>query len=289
MTLNHVRTSYFPFYFNPFTEEMIKLATVTIRSFLSYLLYHDVCPEYKESIDEARKSCDVATGELWKNQQLTAEGTDDFNKACSILFGGLEHELYIEDNKWKNPKDDTVHMTKKIAQKVVRFGLGVAGTDDIASTFHHKAITDTLTAKKLQDIHGFEVTGVRFLEDKARQFYQDQAPDLHPVGILFGRTYYDPAEPEYDLSPTEREEWVKNGLPVQDFIFFLEERLLEHCYPGMRIIASIWELNCGFHYFEEVIRAYCSIYTPLANELMMGWKKPRALATNKEQDDSDAE
>ncbi|KAL4919790.1 Argonaute complex, subunit Arb1 [Aspergillus aurantiobrunneus] len=282
-------TSYFPFFFNPYTEDMIKLATVTIRSFLSYLLYHDVCPEYTKNIDEARKSCDIATKELWKNQQLTASGPGDFNTACSILFGGVEHDLYVKNNQWKNPRDDTVRMTKDIAQKVVRFGLGVAGSDELASSFQGKVKEGTLKATKLEDIHGFEVTEVRFLDRSAQELYQNQAPDLHPVGILFGRVYYDPGEPDYDLSPEEREEWAKKDHLLQELTFFVEENLLKHCYPRMKIITTIWELDCGFHYFEEIMRAYSSIYTPLANELMIGWKKPRDLTTKGENKESDAE
>ncbi|KAL4982779.1 Argonaute complex, subunit Arb1 [Aspergillus falconensis] len=277
-------TSYFPFYFNPYNEDMIKLATVTIRSFLSYLLYHDVCPEYKENIDEARKSCDIATKELWKSQQLTANGPGDFNTACSILFGGLEHDLYVENNLWKNPKDDKVQMTKAMAQKVLRFGLTVAGSDELASSFHQKFSSDALTVSKIKDIHGFEVTEMRFLDDEGRKFYQDRGPDLNPVGILFGRSYCDPSEPEYDLSPEEREEWNINGRPMRELMFFLEESLLEHCYPGMKIITTIWEMDCGLHYFEEIIKAYSSIYTPLCNELMLGWKRPRNLTANDEEE-----
>lgn len=266
---------------------MINLGTVTIRSFLSYLLYHDVCPEYKFNIGEATKSCDLATKELWQNQQLTAKGPGNFNTACTTIFGGLEHDIYVEENKWVNPKDDTVHMDKRVAQKVLRLALAVAGTNQLVALFHKKANAGTLKATKLDDIHGFEVTVVRFLDEEERKFYEDQAPDLYPVGILFGRAYYDPGQPDYDLSPEEREEWTKDGRPAQDLLFFVEESLLEHCYPGMKIIATVWELNCGIHYFEDIIKAYCSIYTPLVNELMIGWKKPRDL-TIKDDDESDA-
>lgn len=268
---------------------MIKLATVTIRSFLSYLLYHDVCPEYNENINEARKSCDIATKELWKNQQLTANGPGNFNTACSMLFGGFEHDLYVENNQWENPKDDKVQLTKAMAQKILRIGLTVAGSDELASSFHQKFSTGTLTVSKLEDIHGFEVTEVRFLDDEGRRFYQDKGPDLIPVGILLGRAYYDPSEPEYDLSPEEREEWMKGGRQMPELMFFLEEGLLEHCYPGMKIITTIWETNCGLHYFEEIKRAYSSIYTPLCNDHMLGWKRPRDLTANNEDKESAVE
>ncbi|KAL2821691.1 Argonaute complex, subunit Arb1 [Aspergillus granulosus] len=285
-------TSYFPFYFNPENEAMINLATVTIRSFLSYLLYHDVCPEHKENIHEARKSCDIATKELWKNQQLTANGPGDFNIACSTLFGGLEHEVYAENNEWKNPEDDKIQMTKDIAEKVIRFGLAVAGSDEIASSFHQMDSQGSLEATILEDLDGFEVTGVRLLSERDHEFYLTNAPDLNPVGRLYGRTYYDPDMSKRDLSPDEQEQWAVGDRPVQEFTFFLEESLLKHCYPGMKIIAPIWELSCGFHYFEDITRAYCSIYMSLPNDLMIGWKKPRDLAAkgkNQEAWDEEAE
>jgi hypothetical protein len=99
---------------------------------------------------------------------------------------------------------------------------------------------------------------------------------------LLGRAYYDPSEPEYDLSPEEREEWMKKRRQMPELMLFLEEGLLEHCYPGMKIITTIWEMNCGLHYFEEIKRAYSSIYTPLCNDLMLGWKRPRDLTANNE-------
>ncbi|KAL5341636.1 Argonaute complex, subunit Arb1 [Aspergillus crustosus] len=277
-------TSRFPFYYNPYNEEMIKLATVTIRSFLSYLLYHDVCPEYKDNIDEARKTCDLVGKELWKNQQLMASGPGDFNIACSTLFGGFNHDLYVENNQWKNTKADRVQMTKDIAQKVVRFGLAAAGSDDLILSYLETVKNGASKVKKLEDIHGFEVSGLQFLTSSQREIYQTEAPDLNPVGILYGTTYLDPGESDYDLSPTEREEWAKRGRHTTELRFFLEENLLELCYLGMKIISPIWELSCGFHYFEDTVKVYSSIYSPLANELMIGWKKPRAFSVKSEED-----
>ncbi|KAL4931581.1 uncharacterized protein BDV17DRAFT_240034 [Aspergillus undulatus] len=282
-------TSYFPFYFMPYNEDVIKLATVTIKSFLSYLLYHDVCPEHIESIYKARKSCDIATEQLWKNQKLMASPSSDFNVACSTLFGGFDHDLYVENNQWKNPKEDKLQMSKGIAQKVSRFGLAVAGSSELVNSFLEMSKRGTLKATKLEGLHGFEVTEVCFLDAGQRECYSAQAPDLHPVGILCGTAYWDPGEPEYDLPAEEREEWDRKRRAKQPLTFLFEESLLELCYPGMKIIATVWEVNCGFHYFEEVTRAYCSIYTPLANELMLGWKKPRDLtavdADGKENDE----
>lgn len=269
---------------------MVKLATVTIRSFLSYLLYHDVCPEYKDNIDQARNSCDIATKELWENQQLMASGPGDFNKACTTLFGGLEYDNYAEDTTWRNLKHDGVYMTKDIARKVMKFGLAIAGSEHSVSTFIH--LDDgKLKATRLEDIDGFEVTKVCLLDEASRKVYQDHALDLHPVGVMHAKAYCDPAMPAYDLSSEERDQWAKEGRPMEGkgLVFYLEENLLEHCYPGLKIISPVWEVTSEFHYFEDVQKAYSSIYTVLPNDMMIRWKKPRSLTASEKDQGSDEE
>ncbi|OJZ83958.1 hypothetical protein ASPFODRAFT_209672 [Aspergillus luchuensis CBS 106.47] len=267
-------TSFFPYYFNPETEDMIKLATVTIRNFLSYLLYHDVCPEYNDNIDQARNSCDIATRELWNNHQLMAKGPGDFNSCCSLLFGGELHDTYVEDNQWKNSKDDAPRLTTETARKIVKFALAGAGENRHALRFQELTENDTLCAVRIEDIDGFEITAVHPPGEDVREFYQTHAPDLVPVGKLLARAYRDPGMPDFDLSP---EEQVAQQ-PEKNFEFFMEDNILQYCYPGMKVITPVWELNCGFHYFEDAYRTYGSNYTPLVNDLMLGWKEPRDLA-----------
>ena len=67
-------------------------------------------------------------------------------------------------------------------------------------------------------------------------------------------------------------------MQVEDLEFFLEEDLLQFCYPGMKLITSVWKLNCGLHFFDEVLMVYGSNYTVLANDLMLGWKKPQDIS-----------
>ncbi|GAQ44376.1 hypothetical protein AtubIFM55763_011394 [Aspergillus tubingensis] len=267
-------TSFFPYYFNPETEDMIKLATVTIRNFLSYLLYHDVCPEYNDNIDQARNSCDIATRELWNNHQLMAKSPGDFNSCCSLLFGGELHDTYVEDNQWKNSKDDAPRLTTETARKIVKFALAGAGENRHALRFQELTENDTLCAVRIEDIDGFEITAVHPPGEDVREFYQTHAPDLVPVGKLLARAYRDPGMPDFDLSP---EEQVAQQ-PEKNFEFFMEDNILQYCYPGMKVITPVWELNCGFHYFEDAYRTYGSNYTPLVNDLMLGWKEPRDLA-----------
>lgn len=271
-------TSFFPFYFNPESEDEVKLSTVTIRNFLSYLLHHEVCPEYRENIDQARASCQIAEKELWKNQQLTARGPGHFNAACSQLFGGHFFDNSAEGDQWKNPKDDTVRMTDDVARKAVKFAIAAVGSDSQATCFQALANIDQLRAMQVEDIDGFEITAVIQPDNDALVFYKLHAPDLEPVGKIVAKAFRDPGKPPVDLSPQELQEQERGGESSQrEFEFFLEESLLQLCYPGMKVITSVWEMNCGFHYFDEVFKTYCSIYTVLCNDLMLGWKRPREL------------
>ncbi|OXV06483.1 hypothetical protein Egran_05749 [Elaphomyces granulatus] len=270
-------TSYFPEYFNPDTEDMVRLAPVTIKNFLNYLLYHDVCPEYKENINAARISCDIAAKELLKNQQFIATGPGDFNKACSTLFGGYFYDLHVEDYI-EDGKDPSVQMPNNVARKVVRFAIAGAGSDEQATRFLSFVNNHELNAAKIEDIDGFEITNIVLPDDELREFYRSEAADLNIVGKLYGKSYRDPAKPEIDMSPAERKEWEDGGAPSYEFEFLLEESLLRLCYPGMKVITSVWELNCGLYFFDEVFNAYCSIYTALANDIMLGWKNPRTIS-----------
>jgi Argonaute siRNA chaperone (ARC) complex subunit Arb1 len=257
---------------------MVLLATATIKNFLNYLLYHDVCPEYKENINAARISCDIAAKELWKNQQFIATGPGDFNKACSTLFGGYFDDLHIEDDRCEDGKEPSVQMANNVARKVVRFAIAGAGSDEQATRFLSFVMNNNeLNAAKIEDIDGFEITDIVLPDDELREFYRTEAADLNVVGKLFGKSYRDPAKPEVDMSPSERKEWDDGETPSYEFEFFLEESLLQLCYPGMKILTSVWELNCGLYFFDEVFTTYCSIYTVLPNDVMLGWKNPRTI------------
>lgn len=269
------RTSFFPCYFNPESEDMVKLATVTIRNFLSYLMYHEVCTEYTENIDEARRSCDIAGRDLWQNQQFIAKAPGNFNMGSSTLFGGSYYDMYVEDDKWANPKDkDTVRMTNQVARRVVMFAIAGAGTDLQARRFKDLTDENNVYGIRVENIDGFEVTAVVPPIKETLGFYQRHANEFQPVGRLMGKAFRDPGKPPVDLSPEEKLEWDQGVDHMSEFEFFVELDLLQFCYPGMKLITSVWELNCGLHFFDEVLMVYGTNYTVLANDLMLGWKKP---------------
>lgn len=265
-------------YFNPENEEGIKLATVTIRNFFTYLLYHDVCPEYKEDLEEARKTCDLAQSELLKNLQLVRQAPGMFNQSCSMLFGGTYYETAGEANKWAPSVDQNgAPVNLNDAREILNFGIASMGTEDQAKRFQQLLNTGRVEAKKVYDIDGFQVLNVTRPSNEVKTFYRLANADVAIVGKITARSYLDPAKPDLDLSPEERKAWDSGNAPSYEFDFLVDLPLLDLFYPGLKVVTPVWELSCGLHYFDDVISVYPSFHTVIANDLMLNWKTPKSL------------
>lgn len=262
-------------YFNPEDENGIKLATGTIRNFFTYLLYRDVCPEYEENLLEARKTCDLATVELSKNLQFVREALGNFNECCSIVFGNKPSEAAVETTGWHHPVSLDAGMTSEL--KAIMAGIFYAGTTDQAIQLEDMVHEDKIETRKILDIDGFEVLEVTPPPTSAAQWSYFGLSAIDPVGKITARSYRDPAKPDLDLSPAERQEWDRGKTPEYNFEFLIEESLLWLCYPGLKVLATVWEVNCGLHYFTDVISVSPTFYTVIANDLMLEWKWPKDL------------
>lgn len=268
-------------YFNPENEEDIKLATVTIRNFFTYLLYHDVCPEYKENLEEARRTCDLATAELWKNLQLVRQSPGRFNQCCSMLFGGTYYELSGKEDNWgRHNSVGALCTTLDNVRDIVKFGIASMGSQEQAKRFQQLVHAGKVEAKEVHDIDGFEVLTISPPNKDAKTFYRVFASNVDPVGKITARSFRDPAKPDLDLSPEERKGWDAGNAPSYEFEFLVNLPLLELFYPGLKVLTPVWELNCGMHYFDDVVSVYPSFHTVIANDLMLNWKTPRDLTGN---------
>ncbi|KAJ5370907.1 uncharacterized protein N7496_006999 [Penicillium cataractarum] len=275
-------SSYYANHYNPDSQESINIATSTIRNLLTYLLYHEVCPEYKDNILKARRICDIASVELWKNVQLVQDGPGKFNESCSMLFGGRYHGSGQDTNCWIPAQCcSDGNLTPDAARKVVKFAIAGTASHEQACRFQALVTKGNLSAKQILDIDGFEVTSINQPDDDIRDFHHEFAPDLPVVGKIKAKSFRNPAKPDIDMTPAERKSWQEGKAPKYDFEFFLEEELLQNCYPGLRITSDIWEINCGVYYFDEIISAYPSFHKVLANDLMMRWKTPREIVEEK--------
>ncbi|KAJ5527163.1 hypothetical protein N7513_011322 [Penicillium frequentans] len=268
--------TYYLRYFNPEGIEDIELATSTIRNFLTFLLFHDVCPEYKDDVLQARKICTIANMELWKNLQLIRKGPGGFNKACSVLFAG--HSLDEKNEKpsiWDEIDDPS--MTTEKAQEIIKYCIAGAGSHDVASSFMQHVATKNVLVESVEDIDGFEVLCVSEPGDDVLAFYQEFAAHLTPVGTVKAKSFRDPGKPQTDLSPEERWDWDHGKAPSYEFVFFIERDHLKLFYPGLRVVAPVWKMNCGAYYFDQVYSTFPSFNAIIANDMMLGWKKPRDL------------
>ncbi|WEW60917.1 hypothetical protein PRK78_006405 [Emydomyces testavorans] len=259
------------------TEQDVDLVTSTVKNFFNYILYHDVCPEYKENITAARTICDKAKDQLWKIQQANATAPGDFNMACSTLFGGSYFGAYTGDQEWSKDME-SAGMSETTARKVVRFGLAGAGTHEQAVRFCTLANENKLTAKLVHE-DGFEILAITPASPEIKDFYHTHAPDLKPLGKLRARAWRNPELPGADLPRGESPKYVtqdRAGNPAE-YEFFVEDKFLQFYFVGMKIDAHVRELNCGVHYFDTVLAMYCAFHTVLPNESMIGWKEPRDI------------
>ena len=264
-----------PLYFALDTEKLATSSVNIVKNFLNYILHHDVCPEYKDNINAARVVCDMASKELWNTRQAVSWGTGNFNSACAQLFGGFGEGLDEEDLVSSKVNEQLKGMTDNAARKVVKLALAGAGTYEQAVRFRDLANKNELVATQLEQ-KGFEVTAVIPVDNGLRDFYHHQAPDLEPVGKIRAKLWHDPSLAKEDLPPQADKEIVSYKPPVE-YEFFLEETLLKFYFVGMKVDATIWELNCGAYYFDHILSTSCSFYTVLENDKMFGWKKPRDL------------
>lgn len=214
--------------------------------------------------------------ELWKNLQLIRKGPGDFNKACSVLFAG---HFFANKNEKPSIWDDTddTSMTPEKAQEIIKYCIAGAGSHDVASSFAQHVTAGDVLVESVEDIDGFEVLCVAEPGDDVLAFYQNFAAHLTPVGIVKAKSFRDPGKPQTDLSPKERWDWDHGKAPSYEFVFFIELDLLKLFYPGLRVVAPVWKMNCGAYYFDQVYSTFPSFNAIIANDMMLGWKRPRDL------------
>lgn len=273
------RTGFYMGYYNTDTEEEIKVCTDTMKNFFTYLLYHDVCPEQKEDLEEARKTCDRSAKELWMNQQLVHhQGPGDFNRGCSVLFGGYYFEDVDDPDAWTNVRYvDQVIFTTDMARKVVKYAIAIAGNDRTARKFKILADMDMTEAKKVPDIDGFEIISVEQPTEETIAYYNELCPDLTPVGKIRAKEFRDPARGPFDLAPWEKVDWDAGFAPSYEFEFLVEAELFVHILPGMKIITTVFETNFGQYYFDEILSVLPSFYKFRYNDWMMDYVEPAPL------------
>ncbi|KAJ5341057.1 Argonaute complex subunit Arb1 [Penicillium brevicompactum] len=272
-------TGFYMAYYNPETEEEIKVCTGTMKNFFTYLLYHDVCPEQKEDLEEARKTCDRCEKELWLNLQLVQhDGPGHFNRACSMLFGGYYFDAVDDPETWSHIRYASADVfTREISRKVVKYAIAINGDDRMTRKFKCLVEWDNVEATQIQDIDGFEIISIEYPSEESIAYYRELAPDLLPVGKVKAREFRDPSRGEFDLTPWEKIDWDAGFAPAYNLEFFLEKSVLDLMLPGMKIITNVYATNFGMHFYDEVMAVLPTNYLFLYNDWMIDYKEPKPI------------
>lgn len=281
-----------PFFYGLDTEADVKLITTLLTNFMNYLLLHDVCPEYQDSILAAKECCVKATQELWSIRQAQLWMPGDFNIACSTLFDGAYGRRYDGNTPWTDDVEGFVGQTDEEARQIVKFAVACAGSEEQYQLWYDKAMANAVKVTQVRKEVGLEITAIILPDDETRSFYKKRTKEFRPVGKIYTKAWLNPAAPPDDLTPEEqalRQERSERKGPVLqgsdpvrgaeegEYEFFIEEAVLQHLFVGMKFEATVRTLNCGIYFFDEVLNVYVSFDTFLPNEMMYGYKKPRYL------------
>ncbi|KAI9801745.1 MAG: hypothetical protein M1825_003117 [Sarcosagium campestre] len=251
--------------------EKVKTITNIVTNFLNYVLYHNVCPEYEGQVYAAREICKKAEVELVKIDQVTRLLPGKFNAACSTLYGGFYKDLYSSDHEVMED-DEIVGMSDKEAEVAIKTALAALGTEPQIDMVEKGTKIQVVSKEEIF----FEVTEITLPDEETKQFYDGQLlGKFKPLGRMQAKLWANPYAPPVDMSDDEES---PESIPKEKvYEFWLEEDILLACFLGMKVQAVVRETNIGIQYFDLATQVNCSFFMNVENELMTGWKEPKAL------------
>ena len=266
-----------PAIFDLSQESNIKNHVQVIRNFLNYLLHHDVCPEYRDQIEAARRTCDTGAAQLWLIQQSLVALPGDFNKACSTIFGGYYQSDPVADRGWAEKMGLSKGFDHEKASHILQGGLAAYGDEAMCDLYNRQ-----VASNKARHVNSFKTT----IEVTALEFASAEVEDLYhhpsmsgciPLGKLGAQTWHCEGDSLEDLTEEEEARRARNEDPTHKYEFWVENVVLEKMFVGMKLEVIVHELSFGVRYFDTVSAALCSFYCEVPNELMIGWKPHKYL------------
>lgn len=171
---------------------------------------------------------------------------------------------------WAPEDIDTgfIGMKDETARQVVKFGIAGAGTLEQTETFAKMAQSNTIKIRKILG-KAFEVTAIIPPDEECRQLYKEHSTNFRPVGKVFAKPWTPPLQPEEDLTPQEKlaaQSTPEKAEPEQQYECFIEQQTQQHLFVGMKVEATIRQLNCaGIMFIDQVVAAYCSYVSSSKN------------------------
>lgn len=229
------------------------------------MIYHNVAPEYLQSILSAIVVCDLAEKELILCRQVSSRLPGKFNMACSTLFGGYYSGMKDESLTWDAGLASGVGLTNREAEDIF-----TAGIEKRGSAFQKEL---GLRAKLLKaEFLALEVTGIVFAgtsgvkkplpkkieeeiaalgeEQKEKPKYNDTG--LNALGRLLVKVWVAEGPEEQELPDTD----------LDEFEVWVEMEVLQYCFVGMHIEARVHQMSSGIIWIDSVTVSFVSTYSP---------------------------
>lgn len=266
------------------TEKDVFAITNVIRNFLNYVLQHEVCPEYTKEIMAARAICNLAETELWSIHLISHNLPGDFAIAASTLYGGQYKDFYLGIEGWggDDPNfEQTLNLnrtfSKAKAQRIFVANIAFAGDDELFQKTSHGDIHVVKTETKFFEATKIERATIESCEAYANiTDHEGNFGNIKPLGSIWYKAWEGPRFDEEDLTDEEIKaaKVAMKKAPLEKF--WLEDDILQHCFEGMKVEATVHELNIGIKFIDAFNGVYCSFHTVLNNEKMTGYKEPGA-------------
>nr|POE51852.1 argonaute-binding protein 1 [Quercus suber] len=262
-------------YWDWYREDNITLVTNVLRNFYGYLLLHDVCPEYAEDILEAQDVCDIAKEEFPRLAHVDQRLPGAFSTACSTLFRGHFANLHRPVNAESAWGDigDNIGLSYKDAHLIFMAAMTVYGSPEQRERLGDYKQFQMTSSEEV----GLEVVRIERMTEAAREFYDD--PKLHntvirPMGQLVCKRWKTPNQTPRDLPKWKVDADQQREASGETLEFLMDDEILQHSYPGLKIAAVVNELDVGIRWIDRIDHTFPSFFTWLPNEAVAEYKKP---------------
>jgi len=243
-----------------------------MTNFYNYLLHHNVCNEYKEDINAAKRVCTLATKEIPRLIELNKLLPGRFNHALSILTGGSANDTYSRGG-W-DESSEARGIQREEARIVALTGLMSYADDDTVEALSKNNWSESLTCIESKVVE-VEVSRIEKATEEVKAVYSAQQETvkskltLERLGRLMCKPYQFPSFETYDQPGSGS----NAAISLQtECAFLFEESLLELFVVGMKLEATVRTIEFGngarFSYLDDKWNLSPTYHTVLLNELI---------------------
>lgn len=196
-----------------------------------------------------------------------------------MIFGGSFYGTYIGDQEWAKGIEMPGQMSPDTARVVFKIALVAHASEEVWKNYNAQSEEGSIRVTGAFN-SSFEVTELIVPGNEVLNIYKTpDATGIKPVGKIKVKTWFNPNDYERDL--TEEEEQaeaaaraINESGPKNEYEFWIEEDLLSCLHVGTKMTTKVHRTSFGVNYFDSVHAVYCSFYTLLPNDEIIGWREP---------------